>query len=130
VFAQRSNVHYLGPKPVEQVPLYVNACDVGLIPYKQDGFAPFSDSLKLYEYLACGRPVVSSEMPSSRRFAPLVRVAEGVDGFATAIEACLAEDPGNRMERMVVAERHSWEHRVALMREIVGAALADPAGGR
>ncbi len=126
--ARRQNVYYLGPKPIEQVPLYMKACDVGVLPYKRDGFSPYSDSLKLYEYLACGRPIVSSDMPSSRRFTPLVRIAESLWEFIDGIEMSLAEDGALKGERMALAEQHSWDRRVEMMSEIVARTL-DPSSG-
>jgi glycosyltransferase involved in cell wall biosynthesis len=121
---QRQNVYYLGPKPVEQIPFYVKACDVGILPYKQDGFFLYIDSLKLYEYLACGRPVVSSDMPCSRRFVPLVRIARDLSEFIDGIEMSLAEDGTTSAERIALARQHSWDRRVEAMGEIVGATLA------
>jgi glycosyltransferase involved in cell wall biosynthesis len=120
---ERQNVYYLGSKPVEQIPLYVKACDVGILPYKNDGFSIYGDSLKLYEYLACGRPVVSSDMPFSRRFIPLVRIARDLPEFINGIEMSLAEDGAGKVERMALAEQHSWERRVDVMGELIGAAL-------
>lgn len=118
------NVYYLGSKPVEQIPFYVRACDVGILPYKNDGTSLYGDSLKLYEYLACGRPVVSSDMPFSRRFEPLVRIAGDVPEFIDGIEMSLAEDVGRKLERMAIAKHHSWRHRVEVMSEHARTALA------
>jgi glycosyltransferase involved in cell wall biosynthesis len=125
ILTARPNIHYLGPKPIELVPLYMLSCDVCLIPYKIDGFAAYSDNLKLYEYLACGRPVVSSDMPSSRRFAPLVSIARGAEGFIQAIEALLAagNSEADAEARMAAASQHSWDRRVEAMRELIEAAL-------
>jgi glycosyltransferase involved in cell wall biosynthesis len=120
---ERQNVYYLGSKPVEHIPLYVKACDVGILPYRNDGFSIYGDSLKLYEYLACGRPVVSSDMPFSRRFIPLVRIARDLPEFINGIEMSLAEDGAGKVERMALAEQHSWGRRVDVMGELIGAAL-------
>lgn len=121
---ERQNVYYLGSKPVEQIPFYVKACDVGILPYKNDGTSLYGDSLKLYEYLACGRPVVSSDMPFSRRFIPLVRIARDLPEFIDGIERSLAENGAGKAERMALAEQHSWDRRVDVMGELIGAALA------
>jgi len=123
LLVREPNVYYVGPKRAEEIPHYIKACDVGLIPYRHDAFSPYSDSLKLYEYLACGRPVVSSDMPSSRRFVPLVAIAGTAVEFIGAIEAGLEEDGARKAERLAVAESQSWERRADVMRELVGEAL-------
>jgi glycosyltransferase involved in cell wall biosynthesis len=121
---ERQNVYYLGSKPVEQIPHYMKACDVGILPYQNDGFSLYGDSLKLYEYLACGSPVVSSDMPFSHRFTPLVRIARDLPEFIDEIEMSLEEDGAGKLERMALAEQHSWDRRVDVMGELIGAALA------
>ncbi len=54
------NVHFLGVLPVEDVPHFIAACDVCLIPYRVNDETRAISSLKLYEYLAAGKPVVSA----------------------------------------------------------------------
>ena len=86
------NVLLPGSVAVEDVPLAIAACDVCILPYERNTWTGNIDSLKLYEYLACGRPVVSTDIPAARVFGELVRIAGEPAGFIAAIEAALAED--------------------------------------
>jgi glycosyltransferase involved in cell wall biosynthesis len=64
--ATRANLHLLGPRPYDQLPGYLHNADVGLIPFDVSGNPRVVNTihpLKLYEYLACGLPVVSSSWP-------------------------------------------------------------------
>lgn len=74
------NVHLPGPVPPEQVPAVIAACDVCLIPYKLTEQTRHVNPLKVYEYLACGKPVVATALPELRQFGEVVRVAEVVEG--------------------------------------------------
>ena len=69
----------LGRVPVEQVPGAIASMDVCLLPYEQSPWTAAIDSLKLYEYLACGKPVVATDVPAAHAaFAEgLVRVGDG-----------------------------------------------------
>ena len=69
------HVQFLGRKDVQDVPSYIAACDVCLLPYRINEWTRNIDSLKLYEYLACGKPVVATDVPAARRFSDVVRVA-------------------------------------------------------
>jgi glycosyltransferase involved in cell wall biosynthesis len=121
----RHNVHYLGSKPVEDVPAYIGNCDVCLMPTIVDkSTVPDSDSIKLYEYLACGRPIVSTDTPSVRRFLPLVRIAKDAGGFIQCIEESLAEAPRFSELRKTAASEHSWERRVALLNCLIASQLS------
>ena len=121
----RPNVHYLGCKPVGEVPTYIGACDVCLMPYHPGkSTVPDSDSIKLYEYLACGRPVVSVDVPSAARFSPLVRIARDGDEFIKGVEESLAEGPRFVEARKLVASEHSWQQRVATLSQILTPLLA------
>ena len=123
------NVYYLGAKPPDAVPDYVNSCDVGLIPYRINTFTSFGDPQKLYEYFACGKPVVSTAMPSVRRFSPLARVADSSVGFVSAVEDVLARPDEQSKARMSLARRNSWEQRMDEMSAILGRHIAHGAPG-
>ncbi len=86
------NVHWLGRQPASQVPGAIASMDVCLLPYARNAWTANIDSLKLYEYLACGKPVVSSDVPAARAFAHLVRIADGPETFVAAIEAALPDN--------------------------------------
>ena len=114
------NVHYLGSKPVKDVPLYINSCDVCMMPdLVTNSTAQDCDSLKLYEYLACGRPVVATDLPSVRRFSSVVRIARNANEFLMHVRTSLEEDSGRAELRKRIASQHSWQQRVAAVSEAI-----------
>ncbi len=124
------NVHWLGRLPITELPPAIASFDVCLLPYELNEWTANIDSLKLYEYLACGRPVVSTDIPAARRFADLVRIAQGRDRFIAEIEGALAEhDPAARGRRKAVAAENSWDHRVTRIESLLQEALARKAAG-
>ena len=110
----------LGQKPYEALPAYCRAFDVGLIPFRIDELTVRANPLKLREYLAAGLPVVSTDLPEVRKYAGLVRLAAGPDGFIAAIEAALADrsEPANRA-RVAAMQSESWEARVEQISELL-----------
>ena len=62
------NVHLLGKKSHAEVPRYVKAFDVGLVPYRLTDYTANVYPTKLNEYLAMGMPVVATDLPEIRRF--------------------------------------------------------------
>jgi len=128
-----ANVHWLGAVPVSEVPHAIAGLDVCLLPYERNPWTANIDSLKLYEYLACGKPVVSTDVPTAHIFdreaaeagLPLVRVADTAEAFVAHIEAALArEDPNAAAVRRRVAAANTWEQRVAQIEELLSQALA------
>lgn len=115
------NVFYLGPKPLDDVPTYIRYCDVCVMPDEEraDG-----DVIKLYEYLASGRPVVSWDNPTARRFEPLVRIAEDSADFLRGIAASLTEGPDASRARIAAAREHSWLRRAAVLGRAIGQHLS------
>jgi glycosyltransferase involved in cell wall biosynthesis len=113
------NVYYLGPKAPDQLPEYIKCFDVGLMPYRIGPLTRFGDSLKLYEYMACGKPVVSTAIPAARRFVPLVEVADDLASFLSAIERVLKEPDGGCEARLALARDSSWDRRISDMSAVV-----------
>lgn len=126
-----SNVHLLGAKPVEDVPRYVAACDVCLLPYRLNVWTRSIDSLKLYEYLACGKPVVSTDVPAARRFPQVVQVGITVPEFVALVRAAWSQDhPALQDERRRIAVQNTWEQRVSALSLAIEERLREQQGSK
>jgi len=114
------NVFFLGPKPVTSVPLYVAAFDVGLIPYSMAEEARHTSPLKLYDYLACGKPVVSVDIPAVRLYANLIHIVSAPSQFAAAIERALTEPQDDYVvQRKAVAAENTWTQRAEQISQLI-----------
>ncbi len=118
------NVHWLGRVPVDHVPLAIAGMDVCVLPYENNAWTANIDSLKLYEYLACGCPIVATDVPAAREFAGLVRIAEHPREFVAEIGEALAGDSPESVEaRRAAAAANTWDNRVAQIETILSDAL-------
>ncbi|RPJ46641.1 MAG: glycosyltransferase family 1 protein [Candidatus Latescibacterota bacterium] len=104
------NVRLLGAKRNEEVPGYVGAFDVGLLPYLVNSETEDRYPLKLHEYLAAGKPIVSVPLSCFGEVADLVHTAAGDEKFAEGIRAALAGEPPEKTDRrLAVARAHDWD---------------------
>ena len=96
------NVRLLGQRPYEQVPGYMAAADVLIMPWNRSEWIRACNPVKLKEYLAVGRPVVSTPFPELERYTGLVRVGENAEGFARHVREALASpcDPTPGRDRV------------------------------
>jgi len=105
------NVRHLPPVPREEVARYVRCFSVCLNAFRAGRVADNVSPLKVYEYLALGKPVVSTPMAGLQR----EEVAAGISFASTAEEFCrriddsLAEAPEAAARRRLLAEGHSWD---------------------
>ncbi|MHB8993005.1 MAG: methyltransferase domain-containing protein [Chloroflexota bacterium] len=108
------NAHFLGLKERASLPGYLSQMDVALIPYKIDRLTRGIYPLKLHEYLAAGKPVVATPIPSLQEMGETVYLAADAASFAAAIERAAAEDGAERREeRRRLARGESWDARAA-----------------
>lgn len=114
------NVRLLRAVGVSDVPRYIAGCDVCLLPYKVNERTRNISSLKLYEYLACGKPVVSTDVPAAREAMDEAKVAVDARTFVEAVEHALADEPQAAQRRKRIAAANTWEQRI----ESMGAVLA------
>ncbi len=125
----RPNVQWVGPRPFSELASYLRAIDVGITPYPDTAFNRGSFPLKTLEYLAAGRAVVATDLPSVRSLDPdLVRIASGPDAFTAAVEAALSEP---RTPELVAARRafaadHSWDARADAFVRLLGLRAGAP----
>jgi len=107
-WCELENVHLLGRKPYEDVPEYMAACDVLIMPWNDNDWVKACNPVKLKEYLAVGRPVVSSPFDELSKYSDCVNVARNADEFAQAIAKAINE-PGNSTERQNRVRSHTWQ---------------------
>jgi glycosyltransferase involved in cell wall biosynthesis len=107
------NVRLTGPFEHRELPALLARAAVALIPYRRN---PFTDTLvpvKLVEYLAAGRPVVSTPMRGTEAFADVAAFAAEPEAFAEAIRAAAREDSREaRRHRADYVRPYSWERRI------------------
>lgn len=117
------NIHYLGMKPYADLPAYIGGWDVAFMPFALNDATRFISPTKTPEYLAAGRPVVSTPIrdvvrPYGER--GLVRIAGGAEEMARAIDAALGEDAADRVARADAFLRgRSWDRTWQEMDDIV-----------
>jgi glycosyltransferase involved in cell wall biosynthesis len=102
------NVHLQGAVDREAIVSLVSAADVCLIPHVRNALTEAMSPLKLYEYLAAGRPVAALDVPPIRDVSPRVVIA---DSLADAVAGALRLGPASEAERRRFAEEHSWRSR-------------------
>mgnify|MGYP001581244580 CR=1 FL=1 len=113
IFLKKKNVYILGSQPYKKLPYYLNAFDVCLLPLLVSH--PFNincSPLKLYEYLATGKPIVSTDIPYIRKFRDVVRIGRDGDSIENCIQKCFGETDDLKKKRIAIAKENSWERRV------------------
>jgi len=111
---QLPNVHYLGLKGYGDIPGYMSQFDVCLLPFKVNSLTNAVNPIKFYEYLAMGKPVVSTPIREIRPYRELVEVADP-SGFAAAVKRALLEAGDERRidQRIQIAQNNTWDTRTA-----------------
>jgi glycosyltransferase involved in cell wall biosynthesis len=105
----KKNIRFIDTIDYEKVPAYCNGFDVCLIPFQRGEFADAVNPVKLFEYLALGKPVVSSYMRELERYKDVIYLAGDKEDFLTNVEIALDEkDDRIRELRRDIARRNDW----------------------
>jgi glycosyltransferase involved in cell wall biosynthesis len=115
-----SNLYLLGPRPYSEMPAYAKGFDVATIPFVVNELTLDSNPLKLREYLAAGRAVVSTPLPEICKYEPIVQIAKTYEEFVEKIEFALKTNGPEQIQKRIEAVAHeSWESRVEDISKIV-----------
>ncbi len=126
---RRANIHYLGMKNYDELPAYIAGWSVALMPFAINDSTKFISPTKTPEYLAAGKPVVSTAIrdvvrPYGER--DLVAIADTSDEFIAAAEKAMSED---RTEKIKAADdflaHNSWDQTWRQMSDLIDRAIAD-----
>lgn len=112
-----NNVYLAGPQPPETLPAWVHQMQVGLIPFVKNAFTAGIYPLKINEYLACGKQVVSTRFAPLQEFESVVHWAEQPETFVQAIKTAL--DASYNTAGQHFAKSNDWASRAAEFEKIL-----------
>ncbi len=123
ILEEHENVHFVGRVPYDYLPSYMAAIDVFINPYRHDDIAKSCSPLKVFEYLAAGKPAVSVPMPEVMRFAPFVKLAESSEQFVARIDELLhLKDMERRKlstQLRALVKHDNWQDRYERTRKLL-----------
>lgn len=104
------NVHFLGSKKPQQLPVYIYHLDVCMNPQLINELTIGNYPRKIDEYLVMGKPTVATATPAMQMFLPHVHLAVGVQEYIKVIElALLPQETSARNEAIACARSHTWK---------------------
>lgn len=117
----RKNIRLVGLVPQTELPSYIRKFDVCLNTFREGRLSRDVSPLKFYEYLATGKPIVSTGEPLQvQDFADVVHIAHTKEQFVEACADALSEhDPQKKERRLEYGRQCSWDERVKQMEKIL-----------
>jgi len=117
----RPNIRFLGVRPYELLPDYGKQFDVAIIPYRLNNQTVSANPIKLREYLAMGKPIVSISTPEIDKYSDVVRIARTREDFLAQLDSAVADrgSPGEIQRRVARVAPESWDARLRQVMEVV-----------
>ncbi|MBL7872725.1 MAG: glycosyltransferase [Cyclobacteriaceae bacterium] len=112
-FDELENVLFTGSKKIGELPAYLSLMDCAIMPFKKNALTRSIYPLKINEYLAAGKPVVTTSFsPDIESFAEVVHISDTHEDFISNVERALIEnDPSLKQKRFEIAKGNSWSVR-------------------
>ncbi|WP_409273447.1 glycosyltransferase [Neobacillus sp. SCS-31] len=106
------NVHYLGTVRYEELPGYAHRFNVSMIPFLVNEVTIATSPIKLFEYMAVGKPIVSTNLPECRKYS-VVMVAKDHKQFLERVEAALELGRDAELIKQLKdeARKHTWREK-------------------
>jgi len=113
------NVHFLGQRTYHELPAYLRGFDACVLPHVRNALTRSMDPIKLYDYLASGKPIVSTAVAGVDRFADVVYVGNAPREFLVALDQALVENGRLRGRRLAYARQNTWPQRAEEMWAVI-----------
>ncbi|MEM2256193.1 MAG: glycosyltransferase [Candidatus Bathyarchaeia archaeon] len=111
VLGNTRNVKFFGEIPYNELPLKLKEFDIGIIPFKINELTEAVDPIKVYEYMAAGKNVVSTNLPELYRFKDYIYIAESHEQFIRFCDEALKNPKVSSEILMKIALENTWEKR-------------------
>jgi transcriptional regulator of aromatic amino acid metabolism len=113
-------VKLLGRKPYRELPGFCKAFSLGLLPFAINDLTRNVNPIKMREYLSAGLPVVSTDLPEARAYAPWCTITRSREAFLAACDEAIASDtPALRRQRSEAMAGETWEAKVRELGRVV-----------
>lgn len=118
---QMPNVYHLGRLPYEKIPFLCAGFDVCMLQWKINEWIRHCNPLKLFEYMASGRPIISVHIDEvAEKYSDVISIANNKKEFCNAITWELRNDTAERRNtRIRIAEQHSWDSHIEKLSQII-----------
>ena len=103
----------MGPKPYQKLPFYLKIFDVATIPFKINNITLSTSPIKMFEYFAGGKPVVTTPMPECMKYSPPVLIGETKEDYLKKLKQALKlkDKPSYIKQITELARQHTWQKR-------------------
>lgn len=124
---RQKNIHWLGQQSYNDLPAFICGWDVCLMPFALNEATRFISPTKMLEYMACGRPLVSTSIRDVvEPYGHVVSIADTPQDYLAACEAILARTPEQRTahaaELAQAISRTSWDRTAQAMADLIAKA--------
>lgn len=113
------NLHFIGGRPYADLPAYLKAFDVAILPSALNAYTKAMFPMKFFEYLAAGLPVISTPLPALAEYDNVATFCSDSETFVKAIECSLRDPDANVAERQRVAQQNTYASRTKRMLDIL-----------
>lgn len=118
------NVKIVGPQALDTLPAFIEQFDIGIIPFLKNDLTKAIYPLKVNEYLARAKPVVSTDFADLSEFAQVIDICASKETFLTALQHTLqTESHELKAQRKEIAQNNSWENRGKQLAKILNRKL-------
>ncbi|MDQ7837659.1 MAG: glycosyltransferase [Thermodesulfobacteriota bacterium] len=112
-YSQYENIHIIPPVDYKELPDYINYFDVAIVPFQINEHTKGNDLLKFHDYLAMGKPIVSTKIGGAEDLKHVIGIAQRPSEFLEEIEKSLTNKTyADISKRKNVALKNSWHNRI------------------
>ncbi len=125
-YSRFENVHLWGSVNYDELPRVIRYFDVAIVPFLINDRTKGNDLLKLYDYLALGKPVVSTNIGGAGDLREVIRLADTPSDFFNEVEKALQSEDSDDVEvRKKVARTNSWLYRITEVEALIRGGLEE-----
>lgn len=115
------NIFFLGPKNYYSLPEYIKGFNACILPHKIDNLTDSMDPIKLYDYMATGKPIVSTAIKEALKFKDVIIVAKSKKNFVLSLNEIISKSTNELCndKQINFAQNNSWQKRTEQLIEIL-----------